>query len=97
MLMESTDALRDIHGLDTVSWLPLAPGWWYLFGVVLALLLLAGIRYWLIYNGPWVGWRGDARRQLRALKKALAKDDPRQIADQLSDIRKTSEIWVRLR
>jgi hypothetical protein len=86
MLMESTDALRDIHGLDTVSWLPLAPGWWYLFGVVLALLLLAGIRYWLIYNGPWVGWRGDARRQLRALKKALAKDDPRQIADQLSEL-----------
>ena len=67
--MEHADALRDIHGLDSVSWLPLAPGWWYLLGLVLALLLLAGIRYWLIYNGPWLGWRGDARRQLRVLNR----------------------------
>ena len=82
----ATDVLRDIHGLDSVSWLPLAPGWWYLLGLVFAALLLLGIRYWLIYNGPWVGWRGDARRQLRQLKKALAKGEPREVADQLSEL-----------
>ena len=82
----AAEFLRDIHGLDSVSWLPLAAGWWYLLGLVVTALLLAGIRYWLIYNGPWVGWRGDARRQLRSLKKALAKGDPREIADQLSEL-----------
>jgi len=82
----ATDVLRDIHGLDAVSWLPLAVGWWYLLGLFLVMLLLVGIRYWLIYNGPWLGWRGDARRQLRQLKKSLAKDDPRVIADQLSEL-----------
>jgi Domain of unknown function (DUF4381) len=85
--METTaDALRDIHGLDAVGWFPPAAGWWYLLGLVVAALLLAGIRYWLIYYGPWLGWRGDARRQLRYLKKALAKCEPREIADQLSEL-----------
>jgi hypothetical protein len=82
----AAEALRDIHGLDAVGWLPLAAGWWYLLALVVALLLLAGIRYWLVYNGPWLGWRGDARRQLRQLKKALAKGEPREIAGQLSEL-----------
>ena len=82
----AADALRDIHGLDAVSWLPLAAGWWYLLGLVIAVLLLAGVRNWLIYHGPWLGWRGDARRQLRQLKKALAKGEPREIAGQLSEL-----------
>jgi hypothetical protein len=82
----AADVLRDIHGLDAVSWLPLATGWWYLLGLVMVALLLVGVRYWLIYNGPWVGWRGDARRQLRQLKKSLAKGEPREIADRLSEL-----------
>jgi hypothetical protein len=78
--------LRDIHGLDAVPWWPLAPGWWLLAGL-LALLIAAVVgRYWLLYNGPWVGWRGDARRQLRALKKALPVADPRDIAGRLSEL-----------
>lgn len=82
----AADVLRDIHGLDAVGWLPLAAGWWYLLGGVVAVLLLVGLRYWIIYNGPWLGWRGDARRQLRHLKKALAKGEPREIADRLSEL-----------
>ena len=78
--------LRDIHGLDAVPWWPLAPGWWYLIGLVVGLLLMIAFRQWLVYNGPWTGWRGDARRQLRALKKALPKDDPRQVAGRLSEL-----------
>jgi len=31
--------LRDIRGLEDVSWWPLAPGWWILFGLVLAIIL----------------------------------------------------------
>jgi hypothetical protein len=81
-----TTVLRDIHGLDAVPWLPLAPGWWVVAALVALLLLSIGIRYWLIYNAGWLGWRGDARRQLRALKKALASEDPHMVAGRLSEL-----------
>ena len=48
--------LRDIHLPDPVSWWPLAPGWWLLAILVLALALLAW--YWLLRRG---------REPLRAL------------------------------
>lgn len=79
-------ALRDIHGLDSVPWWPLAPGWWFVLGLFALIPLLIGIRYWVIYNGPWLGWRGDARRQLQLLKKALPTDDPREVAGRLSEL-----------
>ncbi|MGB5338653.1 MAG: DUF4381 domain-containing protein [Gammaproteobacteria bacterium] len=79
-------ALRDIHGLDPVPWWPLAPGWWYLLGLVALVALAIGIRYWLIYHGPWLGWRGDARRQLRSLKKAAQTEEPREVAGRLSEL-----------
>lgn len=78
--------LRDIHGLGAVPWWPLAPGWWYLAGLVCLLLLSIGIRYWLFYNAGWLGWRGDARRQLRQLKKSLATDAPHAVAGRLSEL-----------
>jgi hypothetical protein len=78
--------LRDIHGLDAIAWWPLAPGWWYLLGLAGLLLLSIGTRYWLIYNTDWLGWRGDARRQLRDLKKALATEDPQAVAGRLSEL-----------
>ncbi|MEN8108853.1 MAG: DUF4381 domain-containing protein [Pseudomonadota bacterium] len=81
-----TTVLRDIHGLDTIPWLPLATGWWYVAGLVGLLLLFIGIRYWLIYNTSWLGWRGDAHRQLRELKKALASEDPHVVAGRLSEL-----------
>lgn len=76
--------LRDIHDLDAIPWWPLAPGWWWIIGLFVLLMLLAGIRYWIRYSGIMPGWRGDARRQLRALKKALRTDEPRDVAGQLS-------------
>jgi hypothetical protein len=81
-----TLVLRDIHGLDTIPWWPLAPGWWFLIGAAGLLLLLACLRYWMVYTGAWLGWRGDARRQLRLLKKSLRNDDPRAVADRLSEL-----------
>jgi hypothetical protein len=83
--------LRDIHDLDAIPWWPLAPGWWYLAGLVGLLLLSFGIRYWLIYNAGWLGWRGDARRQLRQLRKALASkaltsEDTHAVAGRLSEL-----------
>jgi hypothetical protein len=81
-----TLVLRDIHGLDQVPLWPMAPGWWYLIGALGLLSLLALLRYWMIYTGAWLGWRGDARRQLRLLKKALRDDDPRDVASRLSEL-----------
>ena len=81
-----TLVLRDIHGLDAIPWWPMAPGWWYLIGGLGLLLLLVLLREWLIYSGIWLGWRADALRQLRVLKKALRKGDPREVAGQLSEL-----------
>ena len=81
-----TLVLRDIHGLDAIPWWPLAPGWWYLLGLIGLLLLLVLLREWMIYSGIWLGWRADARRQLRALKKALRTEDPRVLAGRLSEL-----------
>jgi len=78
--------LRDIHGLDAIPWWPLAPGWWYLAGLFGLLLLAFGIWYWLSYNAGWLGWRGDARRQLRQLKKALKTEDAHVVAGRLSEL-----------
>lgn len=78
--------LRDIHGLDSIPWWPLATGWWYLAGAVVVLLLVMFVRYWMMATGIWLGWRGDARRQLRLLKKRLREDDPRVLAGQLSEL-----------
>lgn len=81
-----TTVLRDIHDLDAIPWFPLAPGWWFAAGLVALLLLFIGIRYWMIYRAGWLGWRGDARRQLRALKKALASEDAHKVAGRLSEL-----------
>jgi hypothetical protein len=78
--------LRDIHGLDAVPWWPLATGWWILFGLLVLLAVAVAMRHWLVYHAPWIGWRGDARRQLRALKKSLAVQEPRIVAGQLSEL-----------
>ena len=49
-----TIVLRDIHGLDTIPWWPLATGWWYVIAVAGLLLLGVVIRYWMIYTGVWL-------------------------------------------
>lgn len=81
-----TVILRDIHDLDAISWWPPAPGWWIVFGLAAAALLVAVLRYWLRYSGLMPGWRGDARRQLRTLQKALRREEPRTVAGQLSTL-----------
>jgi hypothetical protein len=83
-MQDAGNILRDIHDLDAIPVWPLAPGWWWVIGVVGLVLLVAIIRYWIRYSGIMPGWRGDARRQLRELKRVLRKGDPRDVAGQLS-------------
>ena len=44
------------------------------------------VGYWLIRYGPWMGWRNDARRKLRALRRELPRENPRDIAGRLSEL-----------
>jgi len=78
--------LRDIHGLDSIPWWPPAPGLSALLVMVVLLVLAVRFRYWILQRISWVGWRNDARRQLRALRKALTTEDPRIVADRLSEL-----------
>ncbi len=57
------DDLRDIHGLDSIPWWPLAPGYWLILLAVIALI-------WLI-RALWrrSDWRVDAKEQFTQLKR----------------------------
>lgn len=82
---QSAYYLRDIRGLDAVSWWPPGPGWWLALGltavVLLAAMWYAGRRRQV--RGPW---RGDARRRLRSLRRRLGREQPRPIVDELSEL-----------
>jgi hypothetical protein len=80
--------LRDIHGLDSAPWWPLAPGWWIL-------LLVSALTLWLIWRflphlriPAFIGltWRWDAARQLRHLRRRIPKQDIKQSAGELSEL-----------
>lgn len=62
--------IRDIHGIDPVSWWPPAIGWWLL--AALFLYALFKVVSWWQNRGDW---RSDAKRQLNALQKRLKGDD----------------------
>jgi hypothetical protein len=86
-MMESySGTLRDIHGLDGVPWWPPAPGWWYVIAAVALVPVVIAIGYGLVHHGPWLGWRSDARRKLNALRKALPRENPREVAGRLSEL-----------
>jgi hypothetical protein len=85
--------LRDIHGIDVVSWWPPAPGWWLLAAAILLLVMLAWrFRTSIRLRIPplpvfTVGnWRWDAARQLRALRRRAADQDAKQTAGELSEL-----------
>ena len=82
----SFEQLRDIRGLDPMSWWPVAPGWWFLLAGVLlvALVLYLGLDWWRHRVGA--DWRGDARRHVQALRERLAWADARALAGELSEV-----------
>jgi len=68
----SLQNLHDIVVPDAVSWWPLAPGWWALIVLVLALALVLAIR-------SLRRWRADAYRRA-ALRELGLADGPDTIA-----------------
>ncbi|MES9832936.1 MAG: DUF4381 domain-containing protein [Candidatus Thiodiazotropha sp. L084R] len=80
------DPLRDIRGIDPVSWWPLAPGWWLVLAGVLLLILVV---VWLIRRRrlyPLGRWQQDARRQLITLKQRIKREPAKPVANDLSEL-----------
>lgn len=74
--------LRDIHGLDSVPWWPLAPGWW----VLLLTVVLLSYGLWLIWRWWSFDWRAEARLELNRLKQQLRTGDLKRTAGSLSEL-----------
>ena len=48
--MNPLDQLKDIKTASTVDWWPLSWGWWVLIGVVVMLIIVAGVYCWKRYR-----------------------------------------------
>jgi hypothetical protein len=81
-----SDQLRDIRGLDTISWWPLAPGWWIstLMLLVTAVGLFLLIRHLIRY--PPGSWRWEARIALRDLWRQRNQLTQKETAARLSEL-----------
>jgi hypothetical protein len=84
------DRLRDIRGLDTISWWPPGPGWWLV--VLLIPLLLWVVSRW---SPPALArlkprrrpvWQRAAARELRELRRRIGKDDLKTLSGELSEL-----------
>jgi hypothetical protein len=75
--------LDDIKGLDEISWLPLAPGWWALLALAGLALIVAAVMYWR-RRAYWRSWKGDAARALDALAARLDGNTAQEVAGALS-------------
>jgi len=68
--------LRDIRGLDPVSWWPPAPVWWVLLGVfifIVAVFVLFKLRYRRPDETDWQSEALDIIKDLRANQEAAVK------------------------
>ncbi|MCG8429348.1 MAG: DUF4381 domain-containing protein [Chromatiales bacterium] len=88
----SVMTLRDIQGIDPVSWWPLAPGWWLLLAAIT--LLLASIIYLSLrlIRYPPGSWKSEAREALVRLRRHAKAMPDKQVAAELSDILRRSAI-----
>jgi hypothetical protein len=77
--------IDDIKGLDPISLLPLAPGWWGLLAlVVVAAVAGAALRE---RRKKWErSWRADAKKALDALENRLDGRTAKEVAADLSAI-----------
>lgn len=81
--------LRDIRGLDPVGLWPPAPGWLLLLLLLILLPLLLpmiarGYRYWRLLARE--DWRRDAVERLHALQRRVAREEPKVVAAELSEL-----------
>ena len=78
--------LRDIHLPDSISWWPLAPGWWLL---LLVTLFIASLVYWLIrrHRAKRCSVAFIVRQEMRRIRDQFDKNrDNKLLAQELSEI-----------
>ena len=67
--------LRDINGLDHISWWPLAPGWWILLGLIASIWV--GVIFYSHYRAKKeASWQAQIKAlfaDLRAMKSTKEK------------------------
>ena len=89
--MNPQDPLANLHPLrqpEAIGWLPLAPGWWALLALGIALLLV--VVYYLWRRHRATAYRRDALAQLSALQSQHQQDqDLRRYLDQLNALLKS--------
>jgi len=90
-MMDPQAQIRDIHGLDPAPWFQVAPGWWLLAAAVIVVGTLA----FVLVRWAWRvllrvvrrgAWRAEAERQLIALRRQLHERDPKEVAQELSEL-----------
>ncbi|MFQ5642769.1 MAG: DUF4381 domain-containing protein [Thiogranum sp.] len=78
--------LRDIQGLDEISWWPLAGGWWLLALLLIVLLFALGSLVRNLWRYPAGSWRRPAWQQLRTLRQQAYRMPAQQFAGELSEL-----------
>lgn len=83
--MDVLNQLHDIDGIDSISWWPLAIGWWVLIG--LGLIMGALIIYMIIAKIAFArSWKNDALQQLSMMEKSLSETTVRETTVTLSQL-----------
>jgi hypothetical protein len=77
--------LRDIRGLDPISWWPLAIGWWMVISIVFMIVLTVVI-FKIIQSKKHRRWEYRILRQLDRLEKNITQDNSQTTAVELADI-----------
>jgi hypothetical protein len=80
--------LRDLHLPEVIGWWPLAPGWWFLIGLV-----VAALGYFLFRS--LVRWRANAARRIALREIARIHGEYQQGADEISLAIELSELLRR--
>jgi len=78
------EQLHDIEGLDTISFWPLAIGWWVLIAV--SLILAAAIIWFALYMLACKrSWKNDTFKKLALLERNLSDSSARETVIALSE------------
>lgn len=78
------EQLHDIEGLDTISWWPLAIGWWFL--IITGILILCIILKFTISRIRFKrSWKNDTFKKLAALEENLSDKTARETIITLSE------------
>ncbi len=83
--MNSQLRLYDIEGLDSISWWPLATGWWVVIAIIVV-TSLAIIAFYTYRKLAKLKWQYNTLKQLDKMKHNLTEGNSHQVIIELSQI-----------